>query len=108
MPGLLFITTSNAQPLVALLDTCRAEDAVTGGEKEIGVLQQQLSFLLALQVLLPGEEGCKNFWKSVGVAKPEEAEGGQHRILLLRKPLEQMAQDLHRGLLPLAGLPAGF
>ena len=81
---------------------------MTGGEEEVGVLQHKLPFLLALEVLLPGEEGCKYFRESVRVAKPEEAEGGQHRIVLLRNPLEQMAQDLHRGLLPLAGLSAGF
>ena len=100
MPGLLFITTSSSQSLIALQDTCR-EEAVTGGEKEVGVLQHRLSLVLALQVLLPGEEGSKHFLKSVGIAKPEEGEGGQRRILLLRKPLEQMAQYLHCGLLSL-------
>ena len=108
MPGFLFITASSSQSLVPLLDTCRGEEAVTGGEEEVGVLQHNLSLLLALQVLLPDKESCKHFWKSVGVTKPEEAKGSQHRILILRKPLKQMAQDLHSRLFPLAGLPADF
>ena len=108
MPGFLLITASNSQSLVPLLDTCRGEEAVTGGEEEVGVLHHKLSLLLVLQMLLPNKESCKHFWKSVGVAKPEEAKGSQHRILILRKPLKQMAQDLHCRLFPLAGLPADF
>ena len=108
MPGFLFITAGSSQSLVPLQDTCRGEEAVTGGEEEVGVLQHTLSLLLALQVLLPDKESCKHFWKSVGVTKPEEAKGSQHRILILRKPLKQMAQDLHSRLFSLAGLPADF